>query len=145
MSKRTGRSRVLAVALLGGSAALIAWTVHLGLSLPHRFAARHWNLAWVGFDALIVAALVFTAWAAFFKRTLLMSGGFLVCAALLLCDAWFDSVTSWGSSSQGSSLAFALSIEVPAALFFVYLSRRAAARLRASRRGLTGGAADPLD
>jgi len=126
--KRNARWRALAALIVVAAAGLIAWTVYVGLALPHRFAARHWNLAWVGFDTLMAIVLGVTGWAAFFKKRTALAAGSLVCAALLACDAWFDSVTSWGTPDQRSSLLFALLIELPSAVFFLLVARRTVSR-----------------
>jgi hypothetical protein len=39
------------------SLALVPWTVYLGLSLPSRQLSPHYNIAWVGFDVLLLVTL----------------------------------------------------------------------------------------
>ena len=75
------------------AAGLLLWTLWLTYSLPSRHVTQHYDLAWVGFDAALLAAFVATAWCA------VRSSQWLVPAAaatgtMLLCDAWFDVVTS---------------------------------------------------
>ncbi len=36
--------------LLIASFVLIGWMIYLVFSLPNSYRARHWDLAWVGFD-----------------------------------------------------------------------------------------------
>jgi hypothetical protein len=96
MTRATGRARLGTdlsrwfsagiVALLLG---LIPWTAFLAVTLHGRFEARHWDVAWVGFDAVLIAVFAYTAWAAWFRRQILVATA-LVAATLLLCDAWFD-------------------------------------------------------
>ena len=31
---------------------LLPWMVYLGLTLPHRYEARHWSVLWIGYDAI---------------------------------------------------------------------------------------------
>ena len=50
--------------------ALIPWTILLGLTLPPKYDAGHWNLLWAGFDVGLLFVLVVL----FFPRGLL---GFL--------------------------------------------------------------------
>lgn len=107
-------------ALLAG---LIVWTVHLALTLPSVHDARHWDVAWVGFDAALIAVLAATAWAAWFRRQILVATA-LVAATLLVCDAWFDVATSLDTPDQTVTLATALLAELPLAGFLFWLARR---------------------
>jgi len=38
--------------------ALCAWIVVLGLTLPRRYDAAHWNLAWIGFAMFLLYVVV---------------------------------------------------------------------------------------
>jgi hypothetical protein len=72
---------------------LLPWTLWLTYSLPSRHVADHYDLAWVGFDIALLAAVSTTAICA------VRSSQWLVPAAattgtMLLCDAWFDVLTS---------------------------------------------------
>jgi hypothetical protein len=61
--------------------------------LPSTQVSTHYDLAWVGFDIALALVLAGTAYAAYRESDLL---GPLAAAtsAMLLCDAWFDIVTS---------------------------------------------------
>lgn len=113
--------------LAGGFAVLLAglvpWTVFLAFTLHARFEARHWNLAWVGFDTVLAAALAITAWAAWSRRQILVAAA-LATASMLLCDAWFDVATSLGTPDQALTIATALLAELPLAAFLFWLARR---------------------
>ena len=50
--------------------------------------------------------------------------GLIVSSALLVCDAWFDVVTSIGTDDQMLTLLTALAIELPLAFYFALLTRR---------------------
>ena len=50
--------------------------------------------------------------------------GLIVSSALLVCDAWFDVVTSIGTDDQMLTLFTALFIELPLAFYFALLTRR---------------------
>jgi hypothetical protein len=97
--------------LLGLTAlALVPWTVWLTYRLPSRHVTQHYDVAWVGFDIGLAVLFAATAWAA-------LRGSHLVVplaaatAAMLVCDAWFDVVTSW---ETGAVLTAALA-ELPLA------------------------------
>ena len=106
-------------ALVVACMALIAWTIVLGLTLPRRYDAAHWNLAWVGFDVALLAGLAGTAWAAWRRRAIIVL--FATATATLMCaDAWFD-VTTARSSDLWVSAAQAIFVEVPFAIFLMYV------------------------
>jgi hypothetical protein len=83
---------------------LVCWTVYLALALPGNHDARHWDLAWVGFDTALIVMLGATAWAAWFRRQILVAAA-LVTGTLLVCDAWFDLTTSLGTADQVADVA----------------------------------------
>ena len=67
--------------------------------------------------------------------------GLIVSSALLVCDAWFDVVTSIGTDDQMLTLATALVIELPLAFYFALLSRRViVTAIRVSRPEYAGTA-----
>ena len=41
---------------------LLPWTIYLGLSLPSRQVSSHYDVAWAGFDAILLAALASTGY-----------------------------------------------------------------------------------
>lgn len=49
----------------GAAVFLVPWIAFLAVTLPGRDVDRHYNLAWVGFDVLLVFAITRTAWYAF--------------------------------------------------------------------------------
>jgi hypothetical protein len=116
------RVEVMASLLFVGAASLVPWTVFLGLSLPGKYDAGHWSLLWTGFDAVLLAVLGYAGWAAWFRRQILATTS-IVAGTLLLCDAWFDIVTSIGNSDGWLSLLTGFGIEVPLAVFFLSLYR----------------------
>jgi hypothetical protein len=102
---------------------LIPWVVFLADRLPRRYEARHWDLAWAGFDLLLLAGLLTTAWAAWRRRQILIPTAF-VTATLLICDAWFDVLTSASRNEQVLALGSAFLIELPLATLLFYAGRR---------------------
>jgi hypothetical protein len=111
------RNRLL-VALLACCAGLGSWTVYLAFSMPTGYHSKAWSAAWVGFDSLLLLALVGTVTAAMLRRQIVVMLAVFT-ATLLLCDAWFDIVLDWGTSDVWASLASAAFAEVPLALFLL--------------------------
>jgi hypothetical protein len=98
--------------------ALLPWTLWLGYSLPTTHTTHHYQLAWIGFDLALAAALAATA-----LGTLRRSAWIVVTAAvagtLLLCDAWFDVLTAASPRELVQALLLAGLCEIPlAALCF---------------------------
>jgi hypothetical protein len=116
------RSRALIV-LAACCAGLGAWIVYLAFSMPTGYHSRAWSAAWVGFDILLLAALIGTAVAALLGRQIVVLLAVFT-ATLLLCDAWFDIVLDWGSSDVWGSLASAAFVEVPLAAFLLFRARK---------------------
>jgi uncharacterized membrane protein len=77
--------------LVLGAVVLIPWTLVLAYRLPARHTAHYWDVAWVGFDIALAAALGATGWAVA-RRSEWAPVAAAVAATLLLCDAWFDNV-----------------------------------------------------
>lgn len=96
------------------AAGLLPWTLWLTYSLPSRNITHHYDLAWVGFDVALLLAFAATTWFA------VRSSQWLVPAAaatgtMLLCDAWFDIVTSNADELLEAVLEAALA-ELPLAV-----------------------------
>ena len=101
---------------------LLPWTLWLGLSLPSRKVAEHWDLAWVGFDLVLAAALLGTA-LTLVQRSPLLRSFAAGTGALLLADAWFDVVTASTSRERWFAVGLAVVAELPLAGFCFALSR----------------------
>ncbi|MBB4785648.1 hypothetical protein [Streptomyces rapamycinicus] len=100
--------------LLVSGAALVPWLYVLARTLPSTARVGHWNVAWVGLDALEALGLLATA--ALRRRgddrhrlTAAATG------ALLVVDAWFDTVTAAPGGELAAALAMALGAELPLA------------------------------
>src|SRR5580704_12187371 len=106
------RARIVSLFFLIGALALIPWTFFLGLSLPPRYHADHWRLLWTGFDAALIGVLLLAAWAAWYRRQVLAAIA-IVAGTLLLCDAWFDMVTSFGHRDEWLTMLTGFGVEVP--------------------------------
>jgi hypothetical protein len=123
--------------------ALVPWTLWLTFALPARHLTHHYRAAWVGFDVALAIAFAATAFAALRSSRWLQVAA-AVTGTLLLCDAWFDVVTS-GSDDLTVAVVEALAAELPLAVLCAWivwdthrfedsLIRRYTRRLRGERR-----------
>ena len=103
--------------------ALVPWIGYLATTLPVHYESTQWRLAWVGFDIGLLTALAATAWYSWRGRRLMVPWA-LTAAVLLVCDAWFDVMLSWGTDDVWWSVAAALLIELPLALVLLLRVRR---------------------
>jgi len=103
---------------------LVPWTVYLGFVLPDRTTSAHWDVAWVGFDAIVFAALGLTGWFAY-RRSTWVEVSASAAAALLLVDAWFDITTATGGWDMAQALILGIAIELPLAGLSLWIARHA--------------------
>jgi hypothetical protein len=96
------------------------WTLYLTYSLPSRHVTRHYDLAWVGFDIVLLLAFAATGWSAL-RPTKWLVPAAAVTGTMLLCDAWFDIVTSSGGSEQVEAILEACFAELPLAALCGYI------------------------
>jgi hypothetical protein len=105
-------------AVLG--AGTIPWTVYLSITLPDHARAHNYRLAWVGFDVMLILAMLLTAYLAWRERPL--AGQASGCTAtLLVVDAWFD-VTTSGRSEMGLAILLAAVAELPLAALCAWIA-----------------------
>ena len=131
------RTRQVRMAILSfGTVVMVPWTIYLALSLPRDYVANNWDAVWVGFDTLEIVLLLSTAVLGYLRRQLVMLTAFAL-GLILLCDAWFDVLTSNDVDRTVSMLT--LFIEVPLGLLLIavalQLLRLAAIRLWALEEG----------
>ncbi len=119
---RHRRRLVLTVTLIA-AVVLVPWTIWLSVSLPSVHRAREWRTAWVGFDIVLIVALLATAWAGWHRRQVVV-GFLIVSATLLTSDAWFDVLLSSGRTERLGSVATAFLLELPLAALFFYSAYR---------------------
>lgn len=127
------------------SLALLPWTIYLAYSLPSRQVSPDYDVAWAGFDIMLMAVLAGTAFFAL-RRSRYLAITASATAALLIVDAWFDVVTSPPGQRPGA-VVLAVLVELPLASVCVWLSyhteqlaeRRIVLLLRRSRGGRTYG------
>lgn len=105
-------------------AGLVPWTVWIAYDLPGRHIARHWDVAWAGFDVMMALLLLATAYAAVRRVTWIQSTA-SAAATMLVCDAWFDIVTAGRGTEFAVSLASGIFIELPLAAICVWVARNA--------------------
>jgi hypothetical protein len=118
------RRRRLFIALTVGSCVwMVPWIIYLAFTLPGDHTADQWSATWTGFDIALLAALAGTALAVLGKRQVAIVG-MLVTSTLLVCDAWFDVMLSWGSDEFPLSVVTALGGELPLAGLCFFVARR---------------------
>ena len=107
--------------LVLGAVVLVPWTLVLAYRLPARHTAHYWDVAWVGFDLALAASLACTG-VAIARRSEWAPIAAVVAATLLLCDAWFDNVLASGFEEHVEAALEAAFVELPLALFCVWLA-----------------------
>jgi hypothetical protein len=122
------RSRRLAWLYTAAAVILLPWIVYLAETLPRHQFDRHYRLAWVGFDVILVIAIIRTAYMAFRVDPRIQFPA-TATAVLLVVDAWFDVVTSSHRSQFFQALALAVLVELPSAIFTLYLAHRVSRRI----------------
>jgi hypothetical protein len=108
------------------AAGLVPWTLYLTFSLPSRHLTEHYDIAWVGFDCILFCSFTLTVWCAV-RGLQWLEPAAAVTATLLVCDAWFDVVTSIGSNDWIEAVLEAVFAELPLAAvcgFIVYDSEQ---------------------
>jgi hypothetical protein len=112
---------------------LIPWTAHLGSSLPSRHETAHWDVLWAGFDIGLLVAFGATA-VAVLRFSPLLPIVASVTGTLLLCDAWFDLLTSTPGSERLWASVEAVLGELPLAGFSFWVAYDAEKVLVTTRR-----------
>ena len=115
--------------------ALVPWTAYLSDSLPSTHRTTHWDVLWAGFDIGLIASGVATAVA-------ILRGwrALPICASitgtLLVCDAWFDLLTSSPGSERAWAGVEALLAELPLAFFSFWVARDASTLEAVAQRSI---------
>lgn len=99
---------------------LLPWIVYLGYSLPSRQVSPDYDVAWAGFDVILLVAVASTGYFAL-RRSRYLATAATATATLLVMDAWFDVTTSL-PGQRLESVALAVLIELPLASVCVWLS-----------------------
>jgi hypothetical protein len=130
---------VLAVVAVG----LVPWTLWLTFTLPTRHVTHHYRIAWVGFDLVLAAVFAATA-IAVLRSSRSLQPLAAVAGTMLLCDAWFDVVTSQSGDEFNLAVVEAVVAELPLAALCAWVVldtgrfHAAAARLVAPSRSREG-------
>jgi hypothetical protein len=93
---------------------LVPWTLYLTFTLPSRQVTEHYDVAWVGFDVALLSAIAVTAVCAVRGSEWLVPFA-AVTGTMLVCDAWFDVVTSIGGNDWVEAVLEAIFAELPLA------------------------------
>jgi hypothetical protein len=102
------------------SVILLPWTVYLGKTLPVRQVSSNYDVAWTGFDVILLAVLASTAYFAL-RRSRYLAVTAASTATLLVVDAWFDCLTS-PARQLWQSILLAVVVELPLAAVCIWLS-----------------------
>ena len=102
---------------------LVPWTLYLFATLPSRhLQAGYYDVAWGGFD-LVLASLFVATGAGLLGRRLWVHGTATATATMLLCDAWFDVLSSGPGNERLFAIVLAVTAEVPTAVVCLMIAR----------------------
>lgn len=104
----------IGVLLAGAAVLLVPWIVYLAFTLPSRALSPNYDIAWAGFDCLLLVSLGATA-VAVLRRSRWTAAAAGATAGLLVTDAWFDVVTSPAGAAQVEAIVLAALVELPLA------------------------------
>jgi hypothetical protein len=99
---------------------LLPWIAYLAYSLPSRQVSADYDVAWAGFDVMLLVALAGTGYFAL-RRSRYLATGAAAAATLLVVDAWFDVMTTL-PGQRLEPVALAAGVELPLAAVCVWLS-----------------------
>ena len=102
---------------------LLPWTVYLVLTLPGRhLQTGYYDLAWGGFDVGLAALLVSTG-VGLLRRKLWVQSTATAAATMLVCDAWFDVLSSRPGGERLLAIVLAFTVELPSAAVCLLVAR----------------------
>jgi hypothetical protein len=111
---------------------LLPWAGFLIVTLPRNYTANHWRVAWGGFDIGLGAAMVATA-IAVVRRSPFAEVAAAVCGTLLVCDAWFDVLTSRTTGELVQAGLEASLVELPLAALCFWMATNLARAVEVAR------------
>lgn len=128
---------------------LIPWSILLLANLPDQKTARHWDLAWGGFDIVLAVSLATTV-VLVVRRTPLAEMAATACGTMLCVDAWFDVLTAADGDERLLAVGMALLIELPLAWLCFRIAHNIEQVMDRARRyaiaaGYRGGAETPVE
>ncbi len=109
---------------------LVPWTGFLFFELPRHYVANRWAIAWGGFDIGLGIALAATAVA---RRSPFAEVAAAITGTLLVCDAWFDVLTSRATSDVVQGVILALLVELPLAALCFWMALNMAQAVEVAR------------
>jgi hypothetical protein len=112
---------------------LVPWIVLLALTLPRRHGTHFYDIAWTGFDVALALLLVATGVGAL-RRATWLQGVAAAAATLLVCDAWFDVLSSTSTHELLAAIALAAFVEIPVAAACILVARYAEEASERARR-----------
>jgi len=102
---------------------LVPWTLYLFATLPSRhLQAGYYDLAWGGFD-LALATLFVATGVGLLGRRLWVQSTATATATMLVCDAWFDVLSSRPGSERLIAIVLAVTAELPTAAVCFLIAR----------------------
>jgi hypothetical protein len=101
---------------------LAPWIVWLIVSLPSEQIANHWAIAWAGFDVALAVVLVATG-VTLARRSPVAEVLAAMAGTFLICDAWFDTMTSRGTTTVVAAILEAVLVELPLAVVCLWIAR----------------------
>jgi hypothetical protein len=102
---------------------LLPWTAYLIVTLPGRhLQTGYYDFAWGGFDVALAALLVATG-AGLMRRKLWVQSTATAAATMLLCDAWFDVLSSQPGRERLTAIVLAAVAELPSAAICLLIAR----------------------
>jgi hypothetical protein len=99
---------------------LLPWLGYIAVSLPSRQLSPNYDIAWAGFDVLLLAGLATTAYFAL-RRSRYLTTAASAAATLLIVDAWFDCMTT-PAGERWQSFVLCGVVELPLAAVCLWLS-----------------------
>jgi dolichyl-phosphate-mannose--protein O-mannosyl transferase len=111
---------------------LIVWAGFLIITLPRNYTANHWYVAWGGFDIGLGIALVTTA-VAVVRRSPYAEVAAAISGTLLVCDAWFDVLTSRTTGELVQASLEAALVELPLAALCFWMATNLARAVEVAR------------
>lgn len=116
-------SRRIALVLIVASLTISGIIIFLSIDLPYTYRATNWNLAWAGFDVLLLLTILLTLWALFNHKQIAIIASSMA-GTILVIDTWFDIITSQPGRDFYVALATGLLLEMPFALTLFWFSKK---------------------
>jgi len=98
------------------------WIIYLSLNIPANYKTKNWDVAWVGFDLLMLGNLLMAAYS-LWKRKASSAIYLAILGGALIIDMWFDITTSSGGDLVEAILLGVL-LELPLAVFLIRLAHK---------------------